>query len=704
MPSPVPARVDITHPAPAARQVRGAGRGRSGTRRPDIQGLRAVAVLMVVAYHAGLAIPGGFVGVDVFFVVSGFVITAMLQREWATTGTIRFVQFYVRRFKRLIPALALMAAFTLAVSASVLSPFGPQQNAATTALGAMFLSANFVIAATTGGYFDSPAATNPLLHTWSLSVEEQFYLAFPALLTLAWLIVRRMHVRTAPYALVGAVTVASFILAMAGSGGSGDLLGFYSSATRAWEFSVGALLALAVPRLAVQSRRRSLSVALVGCVLLAASLVLISEATPFPGTWTLLPVMGTALLLLAGTHNRNVISRLLGHAAMERIGDWSYSIYLWHWPFIVFAKILWPGTSWAPFAAALLSSVPALASFYWVEQPIRGIARLTPPRFALLVALTLTPPLALAGLVLFGGTSSRQSDSGAPGEVDAGPETSRQRLLYEAAAPFHVGNDTGCHNPQPISERSASDCTWNEFANGVPIYLVGDSNADHFSEAVIGAAEQLDRPVTIATIDTCPFFDVSLNRLSGPDPFFAPCQYFFRETLAWLTEQRAGLVIISNSDEVYLDEDVEVGLTPDAMSTDPVAKEQALVEGLTATVSSLQDAGHTVLLLKTVPHFVEPYSYEPDLCSVASIDSGTCGAWMPLEFTDDVQGAPRESIEAVADQTGASVLDTRDFFCSDEVCSTRTDDMVLYRDSFHISVPASQALAGEFERAISEAG
>lgn len=163
-------------------------------------------------------------------------------------------------------------------------------------------------------------------------------------------------------------------------------------------------------------------------------------------------------------------------------------------------------------------------------------------------------------------------------------------------------------------------------------------------------------------------------------------------------------MIISNSDEVYLDEDVEVGLTPDAMSTDPVAKEQALVEGLTATVSSLQDAGHTVLLLKTVPHFVEPYSYEPDLCSVASIDSGTCGAWMPLEFTDDVQGAPRESIEAVADQTGASVLDTRDFFCSDEVCSTRTDDMVLYRDSFHISVPASQALAGEFERAISEAG
>ena len=159
---------------------------RKRSRRTDIQGLRAVAVLMVVAFHAGLPFPGGFVGVDVFFVISGFVITGMVLRERRATGRIRFGQFYLRRFKRLTPALALVVAVTVTASAAVLSPLGTQQTAAKTGIGAMLLAANVVIARTTGGYFDADAATNPLLHTWTLSVEEQFYLAFPALIALGW--------------------------------------------------------------------------------------------------------------------------------------------------------------------------------------------------------------------------------------------------------------------------------------------------------------------------------------------------------------------------------------------------------------------------------------------------------------------------------------------------------------------------------------
>lgn len=129
-----------------------------------------------------ISVPGGFIGVDVFFVISGFVITAMLEREWTRERRIRFTRFYSRRFKRLTPALALMLAVTMVMSALILSPLGPQENAAKTALGAIFLIANFVIARTTGDYFGAPAETNPLLNTWSLSVEEQFYLAFPAVL------------------------------------------------------------------------------------------------------------------------------------------------------------------------------------------------------------------------------------------------------------------------------------------------------------------------------------------------------------------------------------------------------------------------------------------------------------------------------------------------------------------------------------------
>src|SRR3569833_939325 len=144
-------------------------------RRADIQGLRALAVLAVVAFHAGLGLSGGFTGVDCFFVISGFVITNMLRREWQAHGRISFGAFYLRRFRRLAPALSVVVAFTLVGSALALSPLGPQEDVAKTALGALLFGANWVIAATTGGYFDRPAGANPLLHSWSLSVEEQFY-------------------------------------------------------------------------------------------------------------------------------------------------------------------------------------------------------------------------------------------------------------------------------------------------------------------------------------------------------------------------------------------------------------------------------------------------------------------------------------------------------------------------------------------------
>jgi peptidoglycan/LPS O-acetylase OafA/YrhL len=160
----------------------------STARRLDVQGLRAVAVFVVVAFHAGLNVPGGFTGVDIFFVISGFVITAMLAREWQSTGTLRFRTFYARRFRRLTPALAVLVLVVVVISALIQSPLGAQQITAETGIGALFLAANIVIANNTGGYFDATAAANPLLNTWSLSVEEQFYLIWPVLagLCLRW--------------------------------------------------------------------------------------------------------------------------------------------------------------------------------------------------------------------------------------------------------------------------------------------------------------------------------------------------------------------------------------------------------------------------------------------------------------------------------------------------------------------------------------
>ena len=196
----------------------------SSNRRGDIQGLRAVAVLLVVAFHAQLPLPGGFVGVDVFFAISGFVITAMLMREWAATGRIAFRHFYFRRFLRLTPALALTVTVVAAASILLQNPFGAQQTTARTGLGAMFLSANFAIAHAAGDYFAANSITNPLLNTWSLSVEEQFYLAFPALFVLGWTMSRR-SVRASrallpPTLIVGGIAVLSFGLSTALSYGS----------------------------------------------------------------------------------------------------------------------------------------------------------------------------------------------------------------------------------------------------------------------------------------------------------------------------------------------------------------------------------------------------------------------------------------------------------------------------------------------------
>lgn len=247
----------------------------------------------------------------------------------------------------------------------------------------MLLGANLVIARISGGYFDLDAESNALLNTWSLSVEEQFYLVFPALLMLGFAIARRVrYARWVPGSLVLGVGAVSFFAALLEASGyvlprESWLLGFYSPVTRAWEFAAGALLALYAPRIFVLSRRCAGAFAVAGVALLAVSPFVIDDTTTLPGPLTLLPVLGTMSLLLAGADPANRIGRLLSTPALVRVGDWSYSIYLWHWPLIAIATLRWPNTRWVAPAAAVVSILPAIASYRWVEAPIRAY---NPPR------------------------------------------------------------------------------------------------------------------------------------------------------------------------------------------------------------------------------------------------------------------------------------------------------------------------------------
>ena len=619
------------------------------SRRLDIQGLRALAVLMVVAFHAGLPVPGGFVGVDVFFVISGFVITGLLHREWEATGRIRFGAFY-----RLTPALALMVAVTAIASSLVLSPFGPQQNAAETAGGAMLLVANWVIAGATSGYFDASAETNPLLNTWTLSVEEQFYLAFPAILALGWFLAPRLRrLKHAAFVLVGVVAAVSFVLADVGSTGYAPswLLGFYSPVTRAWEFALGALLALVAARLTIRARGLTLSFGLLGAGMLGMSLWLITGSTPFPGAWTLLPVIGTLLLLLAGYDTSNIVTRALATRPLSKIGDYSYSIYLWHWPFIVFAAVLWPETSYAPVAAAALSLAPALASYRWVEQPIRTLERLPKIRLATLVAAVVLSPLLVAVAVGSAATHFwtpryESGDVSIANDGDIG-QTEWHTYVRDSFYPC---------TPKEIRERALSwggvrRCQQSKPGTDISLAVIGDSHAEHL---FLGLAEELPEENVV--------------------------YYILNDAL--LTTNPDGARIV---DQVAASSSIKTVVLSEFWFLRGVRG-----AGLSTTLETLSLAGKTIFVTDDVPFF----SFDPFGCKYRK------ALFLPTDCSMDAQRFRRDYsvfypalLATVRHVPQVHMLNTSRYFCDETTCAMTRDGHLLYRDRSHLNINGSRFLA-----------
>ncbi|RVA08555.1 acyltransferase, partial [Mesorhizobium sp. M7A.F.Ca.CA.002.05.1.1] len=376
--------------------------------RPDIQGLRALAVGGVVAYHFGLtALPGGFAGVDIFFVISGWLITTHLMQEIGETGRLDLWRFYARRARRLLPAALFVILVTLAAGYFILAP----QEQALYSRGAMFASAysiNLWLLRWSFDYFAADATSNPFIHFWSLSVEEQFYLAWPALLLLAaWL---RPGRRTAA-AVIGVAGLASFA-ACQWLTSAAPAWAFYFSPLRAWEFAAGGLATL-VP-MALLQHRIWLRAALgwLGLALIATAYLLLSEDLPFPGWYSLLPVAGTVLVLLSGIGgpqtNRRTGWQALGPAAalslppLQWIGTLSYSLYLWHWPVIVYAGMLAPELSVPQrLGCGVLALALSVLTYHLIEDPARHGAWMAVGARAFPKAIPGAKPLrAFPGLVL----------------------------------------------------------------------------------------------------------------------------------------------------------------------------------------------------------------------------------------------------------------------------------------------------------------
>lgn len=628
----------------------------------------------------------------------------MLLREWQRDGQIDLKQFYLRRFKRLAPALALVVITTLGLTAWFGSAAGNiQANAAKTALGSVLLSSNFIIANTTGGYFDAPAENNPLLHTWSLSVEEQFYVLFPIMLVLGLLLVRRTKKAAALPSIVAAIGVLSFAAMLFGDKES-ILFGFYSPIPRAWEFVVGVLLAIGVHRLRGATLSASLlrgaSVAApLGLLLILISVFTINSATEFPSLWTLFPVLGTCLLLFSGLNTDSKLTKILSSRPFVKTGDWSYSIYLWHWPLIVIAGFIWPQNSIATLLAAGLSVPLAAAAYRWVEQPLRKI-ELKRVTVVILAATCVALPVQAANAVDMG--------------VSSGWNNAVLQEFREVTVEETYGEKYGCYQSLPRVGWSwkSDNCTLNPESTGLPIYLFGDSNANHFSSGVVAAGLELNRPVVMRTMQACALALMAIRIEDHPNGTpNLDCIEFNKNLLTWLKTQKRGTVLLGFTDNYLLGYDFSF--------EDPLGEHRAhdgddlsiISEAMALTANRITAMGHEVIFIEQIPVFSKPRTNQSlwrtmiANCSLhTAVSKGECiPSVRSGEEIDKYQGPIWGAVREAAQISGVETIDIRDSICPIGTgCSPKKAGIWLYKDALHLSVRGAETLKGTFVEALTK--
>lgn len=622
-----------------------ASEGAGSAYRPDIDGLRALAVLVVVAHHAWPSLaPGGFFGVDVFFVISGFLITGILKRDRAR-GPGDLLCFYARRVRRILPALVAMVAAVIATGLIILTPNDlALAGRSLESVGAL-ASNRFFLSLT--GYFSPEAVHQPLLHTWSLSIEEQFYLIWPLLLVVL------LHPRLARFApsIIAGLALVSFAETVRLSALGGLNEAFYYLRSRLWELLLGAFLAVVpMSRLPEAWRGPCAGVGVVA-ILFAASPA--GGAAAWPGVMALFACAGAALVI-AG-QGQGPAGRLLASPAAVGVGLISYSLYLWHWPLLSLPQLVLsrPLSAGEASLAVALAFAVAWASWRWIERPFRSSGRARP-------AVTVGVGVVVLASLWVGGALLARSDGL--------PSRARPGVMAAQAAGVPVP-EASCHNGAGAAVPPAGPCTTGPRSSLVIVW--GDSHAAHLMPTVRVAAS--GNRVRQITKSSCPPV-----ALPGSDP---ACAAFNREVLAEIGAQGPRTVVLSGRWTEYVRLD----------GGDTGRFEQRMRAGLAALRRALGPDVRIVIWGPT-PEF----AFEPPLCWAravqAALDPERCLRAVPRD-PGLVDGVERALLAAAGD--GVEVVLPYRSMCAGGLCETRSSDgRFRFRDDDHLTPAGARGLAG----------
>jgi len=630
--------------------------------RPDIDGLRAIAVLAVVAYHAFPSrVRGGFVGVDVFFVISGFLISQHILQA-LQRGDFSFWAFYARRVRRIFPALVVVLAAGMvlgwhALFAEEFAEFGKH-----VATGAGFGS-NFVLWAESG-YFDTAADQKPLLHLWSLGIEEQFYIVWPLLLWGAW------RVRQVPGLAMTAVAVGSFLFSQTLMDNAA-VAAFYNPLSRVWELALGGLVAAAVGRApGTRSAATGTVLGVTGLGLILSAVWGVTPDTPYPGWAALLPTVGCGLAILAGPQGW-VNQRMLSVRVLTFVGLISFPLYLWHWLLLSFLRIVSIGTASGEhrLVVVLFSGVLAWLTYRFVERPIRRKPPTVVTTLLLTIALT---AVGAAGYVTF-------KSEGFPTRLQAFEEQlSVIRTVEEST--------DECKNAVPV--KGVRYCLLADPSMPPTVALFGDSHANRLFGALSPRLRLLGHNLLqLGGAGCLPFWGFEAGRPGDPngcDAKMAPQLEYLRtaSSISTVILLNRGPFHVEGSSAMYPGERLLQRVTGPTTESKPALYRS----GLADTLNRFRQAGKQVVVLLDAPEF----PYDPTSCLDLVRPYGSPfvrrpDCVLPRGGVEELNRRYEEVTRQAAEEGGATVVDLKDALCDRESCYGIRDGKLLYRDADHLN-------------------